>query len=396
MELDHDYSDDFPALSSRPKPMVYLDSAATTLKPNTVVDAVRWFLENGTSSVHRAFHTRSIDATDRFEGTRERLARWFGADTDEIVLTHGTTEAINLVRHGWQGLRRVATTLMEHHSNFVPWMDLERCDVIHVDSTGTLDWEGLEHSLKTGIDLVAVTQMSNVLAAAVDLERLVPLVHRYGARVLIDAAQTASHDPPNVRNLGIDFLACSGHKMLGPSGCGALYVKRELHEELKPMLLGGHMVDHVFPDSWTIQKAPQRYEAGTPPIESVIGWGAAIDYLQQIGTATLKQHLSELSSYLIDRLESVPGVKIVGPSRGQSRGPLASFSVEGLEASAIARILAQRDEVFVRAGFHCAQPLHQTLGLRPSVRASLQIYNTRADIDRFAKILGSVAKLGVM
>ncbi|QEG42508.1 aminotransferase class V-fold PLP-dependent enzyme [Roseimaritima ulvae] len=391
-----DCAQDFPALRSIDgAPVAYLDSAATTLKPQSVVEAMCWFLEQGTSAVHRGVHARSIEATDRFEATRERLARWFGADTDEIVFTTGATAAVNLVRRGWSPLRRVAVTAMEHHSNFVPWLDVERCDVIPVSPEGTLDLNALEQSLRAGVDLVAVTHVSNVLGTITDLQTITELSHRHGARVLVDAAQSASHHPPNVRELDLDFLVCSGHKMLGPSGCGALFVKRELYDNLAPVVLGGNMVDQVSTTGWTPQAPPQCYEAGTPAIESIIGWGAAVEYLQQHGIAAIQQQLERLTRELVNRLEAIPGLTLLGPTDVR-RGPLASFHIDGLEAAAIAKILSQRDRIYVRSGFHCAQPLHEHLGLRPSVRASLQIYNSEDDLDRLARTLQSIAKLRMM
>nr|WP_143548187.1 cysteine desulfurase [Rhodopirellula sp. SM50] len=390
--MSEPWRDDFPALADG---MVYLDSAATTLKPQPVIDAVRWFLEGGTAAVHRAVHAKSVAATDRFEATREALARWFGADTDEVVFSRGATEAINLVRRGLPSLGHVAVTVMEHHSNFVPWMDVPRCDRISVDTDGNVNEQELKESLAAGAQLVAVTHQSNVLGAVTDLRMISELVQKQNAALLVDAAQSASHDPPQLHDLKLDFIACSAHKMLGPSGAGALIVDRKWYPKMRPSLLGGHMVEQVHLDGWTMQSPPHSFEAGTPAIESVIGWGAAVNYLQQLGPDAIADRLATLTDYLLQRLGAIPGLNLVGPVSGR-RGPLAAFHLEGMEATAVARIVSQRDQICVRSGYHCAQPLHEHLSMAPTVRASLQLYNNEQDIDRFCSVLDSVAKIACM
>lgn len=391
--------DDFPVLSAeRGQPPAYLDSAATTLRPSVVVDAMRWYLENSTAAIHRGVHHRSIAVTDRFEATRERLAGWLGADADEIIFTSGTTAAIHLIRHGLQGLKRVAVTAMEHHSNLVPWLDLgigKGCTVIPVDAHGQIDMAALQQALQQGVDLLAVTHISNVLGCITPIESLIELAHKHGTKVLVDAAQSASHCAIDVRQWDVDFLVCSSHKMLGPSGAGALYASRKMHEQLQPVVLGGQMVDQVSLTGWTTQAPPHCYEAGSPPAESVIGWGAALEYLEEFGQEAINDRLAHLTTELLDRLSDIPGVRMLGPLAGP-RGPLVSFLIDGLESHAVAKMLSQRDDVVVRSGFHCAQPLHQHLGIGPTVRASLQIYNTEDDLERLSRTLQAIAKLRVM
>lgn len=402
LELTAACRNDFPALfasdeeGNPEKGPAYLDSAATSLRPKAVVDSMRWYLEKGTAAVHRAVHRQSIEATDRFEDTRESLAGWFGADSDEIIFTSGTTSAIHLVRNGLQGLNRVAVTMMEHHSNLVPWMDLDSCTVVPVDRFGNIDMEVLEQALQDGVDLLAITHVSNVLGCVTPIESLIQLAHQHGAKVLVDAAQSASHHVIDVKQWDVDFLVCSSHKMLGPSGAGALYARRDLHDELRPVVLGGQMVDQVTTTGWTPQPAPYCFEAGSPAAESVIGWGAAIEYLDNFGRETISHRLTQLTENLVVRLAEIPGLKMFGPAAGEPRGPLVTFNIEGLESHAIAKILSQRENVVVRSGFHCAQPLHQHLGLAPTVRASLQIYNTNDDLGRLVNTLHGIAKLRVM
>lgn len=390
------FRDDFPALNGPGSDIVYLDSAATTLKPTAVADAVNEFLTSGTAAVHRAVHSASQQATEKYERTRELLAKWFSAKPQDVVLTHGATEAINLVANGLPDLHRVACTAMEHHSNLIPWMRNSDVQIIPVDRNGVLDLDVLRDTLRQGIDLLAVCHQSNVLGAVVDLERVVGLAKEFGTKLLVDAAQSASHAPPNLAALPIDYLVCSSHKMLGPSGAGALIGTTESLSQLSPLIYGGHMVDQVSVVDFSVRPIPERFEAGTPPIESVIGWGTALEYLSNAGVAAMSSHLDQLTSQLVERLNEMPAVSVLGPGKGESRGPLVSFNVDNMEALAVAKILNQRDSIFVRSGFHCAQALHQHLGVPATVRASLQIYNNEADLERLTKALRAATMLSAM
>ena len=387
-----DCRDDFPALQSVKKP-VYLDSAATTLRPQIVVEAVRWYMEEATAAVHRGVHQQSFEVTERFEATRSALAGWIGSDADEIVFTSGATAAINLVRYGLKGLARAVVTIMEHHSNLVPWMNLEGFRTIAVDPGGAIDRDALTRSLQEGVDLVAVTHMSNVLGCVTPIAELTKLAHQHGAKILVDAAQSASHHRINVRRLDLDFLVCSAHKMLGPAGAGALFINRRNHDAMQPVILGGNMVDRVRRDGWDPLPPPHCFEAGSPPAESVIGWGAAIEYLEGFGPEHIDAHLRELTQYLLAELQTLDGARVLGPSEAGTRGPLVSFVIEGLESHTVAKVLNRRDNIIVRSGFHCAEPLHVHLGVAPSLRVSLQLYNDRSDVERLIRVLRNLSSL---
>ncbi|MEO1525549.1 MAG: aminotransferase class V-fold PLP-dependent enzyme, partial [Planctomycetota bacterium] len=297
------------------------------------------------------------------------------------------------VRYGLKGLEGVAATVMEHHSNLIPWMGMKGFKLIPVDSRGVIDKGAFEQALLSGVKLVAVTHMSNVLGCVTPITELTRKAHQHGAKVLVDAAQSASHLPIDVREWDVDFLVCSSHKMLGPAGAGALYIHRRNHESMQPVTLGGNMVDRVRKDGWEPLPPPHCFEAGSPPAESVMGWGAAIEYLERLGRESITSHLESLTHSLVEQLRSIDGVEILGSPRSADRGPLVSFLLEGLESHATAKMLNQRDNIIIRSGFHCAEPLHQHLGISPTLRASLQVYNNEEDIDRFTGTLRSLGKL---
>ena len=386
---------DFPILERKIEGdrIVYLDSAATSLKPQPVIDAVTRFYTEHTSNVHRAIHRLGEEATEGFEGARRRLARLLGAEQEEIVFTRGATEAIHLVRSGFPGLDRVATTAMDHHSNLLAWGYGPSSTILPVDRAGEIDLAAFERVLEEGVDLVAVPHISNVLGTVVAIEPIIERAHAHGALVLVDAAQSAPHQPIDVKALGADFLVCSAHKMLGPSGVGLLYAKREHLDRIEPRQIGGSVVSEVHLDGYTLQEVPHRFEAGTPAIESVIGWGAAAEYLMRLGLESVAEHDRRLVAYADQRLRAIDHVDIVGPTDPGRRGALVSFQVQNLEAHGVAKMLGNRANVLVRSGFHCAQPLHESLGLLPTVRASFYVYNTEEDIDELADCLTSITAL---
>lgn len=388
--------EDFPILNRQieGEPIIYFDSAATSLTPQPVIDAVTRFYTHHTANVHRAMHLLAEEATELFEGTRQSLARFFNAEEDEIVFVRGTTEAINLVHRSYPGLKRTITTAMEHHSNFLPWAFGDGAHVVPVDPVGTLDMDNLAAALKNGADLVAISHVSNALGAIAPIEEVIRLAHDAGALVLVDAAQSAPHMPIDVKKLDVDFLACSAHKMLGPGGIGALYAKKDLLDRMTPWHVGGNIVDQVHIDDYTLQDPPHRFEAGTPAIEAVIGWGAAIEYLTDLGMDQVQAHDSRLVEYTLEKLGQIDSVRLTGPTDPAKRCASVSFNVEGLEAHGVARMLSNRSNIFVRSGFHCAQPLHETLDLLPTVRASFYVYNQTQEIDVLAGALeGIVAYL---
>lgn len=389
-----DIAADFPILHRRveDRRLVYLDSAATSLRPQAVIDAVTGFYTHHTANVHRAVHLLAEEATDLYEGTRRNLARFIHADEHEIVFTRGTTEAINLVRKCCPWIKRTLTTALEHHSNLLPWGYGEGAQVIPVDAMGRIDLDALRAALKQGADLVAFSHVSNALGTIAPVKEIVRMAHDAGARVLLDGAQSVPHLPINVRDLDVDFLVFSSHKMLGPGGVGALFGKHDLLSRMTPLHLGGHIVDQVHADHYTLQDAPGKFEAGTPAIEAVIGWGTAVDYLDQLGMDAVARHDHELTAYALKKLATVKNLRVVGPTDPSHRGASVAFNIVGLEAHGVARMLSNRSNIMVRSGFHCAQPLHESLKLLPTVRASFYVYNTPADIDDLAQALHAVVK----
>jgi len=385
---------DFPILQREidGQRIVYLDSAATSLKPTPVIDAVTRFYTQHTANVHRAVHTLAEEATDAYEGARRRIARHLGAEDREIVMTRGTTEAIHIVRTCFPGLDRVVTTAMEHHSNLLPWAYGEGSTVLALDDEGRLDLDGLDRALDAGADLVALAHVSNAIGVTHPVEEIIARAHAKGALVLLDAAQSAGHLPVDVKALDVDFLACSSHKMLGPGGVGCLYAKAELLERMQPYQLGGHVVDQVHIDSFTLQEIPHRFEAGTPAIEAVIGWGAAVDYLAQVGLQEIQDHDRVLVARALERLGKIEHVGLVTPADPDRVSASVGFQVDNLEAHGVARMLNNRGNVLVRSGFHCAQPFHESQELLPTVRASFYLYNTEEDVDILAQCLEAVVQ----
>ncbi len=383
---------DFPILERQinGKPIVYLDSAATSLKPRCVIDAVTNFYTLHTANVHRAVHALAEEATEQFEDTRRVLARLINCDENEAVFVRGTTEAINMVHRCYPGLKRSVTTAIEHHSNLLPWGFGPDRHIVSVDAEGRIDMDALDAVLAGGIDLVAVSHVSNAIGAVQPIKDIIDRAHAAGALVLVDAAQSAPHLPLDVKELDVDFLGFSAHKMLGPGGIGCLYAKAEHLDKMSTWMLGGHVVDQVHREGYTLQEVPHRFEAGTPAIEAVIGWGAALRYLAGIGLDNVHEHDRELVTYARNRLSDIDHVKLIGPTDPQRSGSAVSFQVDGLEAHGVARMLNNRENIMVRSGFHCAQPLHESLDLLPTVRASFYVYNTKEEVDSLAQCLEAV------
>jgi len=392
------YRPDFPVLTREIRPgvpLVYLDNAATTQAPRQVIDAIRQLYERSYGNVHRGIHTLAEESTELFEATREKLRRVIGAQSaHEIIFTHGATESINLVARTWAEVHckpgdEIILTQLEHHANWVPWHQLaERNDMIirtvPITEEGLLDLDHFLSLLNEKTRLVGVTAVSNVLGTIVPLEAIIRAAHDCGARVLVDGAQWVPHAPVDVRRLHIDFLAFSGHKMLGPSGVGALYAKEELLEQMPPFLGGGHMIHEVREDGFVPAKSlPDRFEAGTPPIVSAIAWGAAIDYVMQIGLDRIAAHEHRLTQRAHELLGGVPGVRILGPPPEYKAG-IVSFVVEGVHPHDLAAAL-DRFGIAVRAGHHCAMPLHRRLGIPASTRASFYLYNLESEVEKLAE-----------
>jgi cysteine desulfurase / selenocysteine lyase len=390
---------DFPILSRRlhgDVPLVYLDNAASTQRPRQVIQSLVDVYENSYANVHRGIHSLSDEATDLYEQARETVRRFLNvASREEVIFTHGTTEGINLVARSWGDANvhrgdQIVLSLMEHHSNLVPWQQLaERTGAvirfIPITDDGQLVLDGLDQLLERPTRLVAIAAVSNVLGTINPIEEIVRRAHQAGAVVLVDAAQSVPHLPTDVQALGADFVAFSGHKMLGPSGAGVLWGRRELLDAMPPFLGGGSMIRRVRQDGFEPADLPAKFEAGTPPIVPAIGLGVAIDYLQSIGLDAIHNHEQLLTRRAHEVLEAVGGVRFLGPTPEHKSG-IVSFTLDGVHAHDIAQLL-DRHGVAVRAGHHCAMPLHQRLGVTASARASFYFYNTFSEIDMLGEAL---------
>jgi len=388
---------DFPIFASHPG-LVYLDNAATTQKPRAVIEALVRYYSTANANVHRAAYPLAERATEMFEEARRRVARFIGAeDPAEVVFTRNATEAINLVAYAWarRNLRpgdRVAVTLMEHHANLVPWQEICRergaeLEFIGLTPEGHLNLEEFEEILSRGVRILALTQASNVLGTINPVAELSARARRAGALVLVDGAQSVPHMRVDVRELGADFFAFSGHKMLGPTGIGVLWGRRELLEEMEPFLYGGEMISRVTLERATWNELPHRFEAGTPHVAGAVGLAAAVDYLEALGMTRVHRHEQWLVDYARQRLEETGVVEIYGPVR--PRAGLLSFNLRGVHPHDVASILGE-EGVAIRAGHHCAQPLMDWLGVPATCRASFYVYNSLEDVDRLVEALMKV------
>lgn len=411
---------DFPIFQHHPK-LVYLDSTATSLKPRVVIEAEREYYEEYGVNVHRGVYALSVKATEAYEGAREKVRRFINAkSTKEVIFVRGTTEAINLVASTFgQWLRKgdvVLLSEMEHHANIVPWLPPPPAPPrargvelrwIPVTEGGQLDFSNIDELLKD-VKLVAVTQMSNVLGTVNDVKYLTQKAHAVGAKILVDAAQSVPHMPVDVQDLDCDFLAFSGHKMLGPTGIGVLYAKQELLETMEPYQRGGDMILEVTKERATWNELPYKFEAGTPNIAGAIGLGAAVDYLTGMGMDNVWAHDQELAKYGLEQLSKVGGVRVLGSlprgettpparpplSRGveDGRGAIFAIDLPGIHPHDVGSILDEQN-IAIRAGHHCAQPLHTRFGLTATTRASGYVYTTKEDIDAFVTGLKKVQEV---
>ncbi|MCW4384226.1 cysteine desulfurase [Salinibacterium sp. SYSU T00001] len=393
---------DFPILGREVNghPLTYLDSGATSQRPRQVMDTERAFATEHNSAVHRGAHSLAALATESFEDARARVARFIGADDDEIVWTSNATEAINLVAYaisnasiaGGDAAVRLApgdeivVTEQEHHANLIPWQELAartgaRLRFIPVDDEGALVLEELDAIVGERTRILAFTHVSNVLGSVSPVDTLVARAREVGALTLLDACQSVPHMAVDVRALGVDFAVFSGHKMLGPSGIGALYGRRELLNALPPFLTGGSMITTVTMERAEYLPAPQRFEAGTQRVSQAIALAAAVDYLDALGMARVEAHEAALGRRLAEGLSAIEGVRVLGPVAGRERVGLASFDVVGIHAHDVGQFLDDRG-IAARVGHHCAQPLHRRLGITASTRASAYIYTTEEEVDR--------------
>jgi cysteine desulfurase/selenocysteine lyase len=396
---------EFPILDQQVhgQPLIYFDNAATTQKPAAVLEALRRYYERDNANVHRGLHELSSRATEAYEGARTRVAQYLGAaSAEEIVFTRGTTESINLVAQAWGGkfLRAgdvILLTEMEHHSNLVPWQFLAerigaRLRFVPVRDDGTLALERLDDLLTPEVKLFAFTHVSNSLGTINPVAELCAKARSVGAVTLVDAAQSAGHMPVDVRELGCDFLAFSGHKMCGPTGSGALYGRAEMLDAMPPWHGGGEMIVSVTLEKSSFKKAPHRFEAGTPNIAGAIGLAAAIDYIEGLGRAVISEHDSQLTRYAIDGFAALPGMRILGPSG--ARGAILGFVMDKVHPHDLTTFADQRG-LALRGGHHCNQPLMRRFGLPGTTRASFYFYNTTQEIDRMIEILAEAARFFV-
>lgn len=394
--------EDFPILDQQVHghPLVYFDNAATTQKPRAVIDALCSYYEHDNANVHRGLHELSSRATDAYEGARARVAKCIGAArADEIVFTRGTTESINLVAQAWGGrfLHEndvILHTEMEHHSNLVPWQLLAervgaRLRFVPVRDDGTLPLEQLEQLLTPEVKLFAFTHVSNSLGTINPVAELCRKAKAVGAVTLVDAAQSAGHMPVDVREIGCDFLAFSGHKMCGPTGSGALYGRAEILDAMPPWHGGGEMIVSVTLEKSSFKKPPHRFEAGTPNIAGAIGLAAAIDYLDAIGRSAIAERDAQLTAYAIERFAELPGMRVLGPAG--ERGAILGFVMDAVHPHDLTTFADQRG-LALRGGHHCNQPLMRRFGLPGTTRASFYFYNTREEIDRMIDILRDAAR----
>ncbi len=402
MSVPSEVRRDFPLLqrSVDGKPLVYLDSAATSQKPRVVLEALQRYYEEYNANVHRGLYRIAERATLAYEEARAKVAAFIGAPPEELVFTRGTTEAINLVAYSYGDAYvrpgdEILVTEMEHHSNLVPWQLLAqrrgaRLRFVRVrPEDGTLDLDSLDRCLTERTRVVAVTHQSNVVGTINPVRDIAERAHAVGAVVLVDGAQSVPHMPVRVQDLGCDFLAFSGHKMCGPTGIGALWGRRELLEAMPPFHGGGEMIERVELERSTYKDPPHRFEAGTPNIADAIALGVAVDYLQVVGMEAVRAHEKALVRYALAQLAEVKGLRLYGPRDPELRGGAMAFSLEGVHPHDVAQVL-DGEGVCVRAGHHCAQPLHRALGVAATARASVYLYNTPEDIDALVRGLERV------
>lgn len=396
---------DFPILQRETRDgvrVVYLDSTATSQKPRQVIDAMNDYYQLSNANIHRGVHTLAEEATSMYEGAREKIAKFINAKSSrEIIYTRNTTESINLVAYSWARANLkagdlVILTEMEHHSNLVPWHMLQtekniELDFIPVTENGLLDLDVYKSLLDRAPKLVSFTHMSNVLGTINPAQEMIRMAHQVGAIVLMDGAQSVPHLQVDVQKLDADFYAFSAHKMCGPTGIGILYGKSALLESMPPFLGGGDMIKEVKLKSFRANTLPHKFEAGTPAIAEAIGFGAAVDYLSNIGMDNIAAHEHQITEYALERLEEIPGLKLFGPS-ADKKGGVAAFTFDGIHPHDVAQIL-DKDGIAIRAGHHCAQPLHEKFGIPATSRASFYLYSTKEEVDLLVNGLYKVKEI---
>jgi cysteine desulfurase / selenocysteine lyase len=397
---------DFPIFERKVRggnSLIYLDSGATSQKPNSVIEAESNFYRTVNAAVHRGAHLLAEEASEAYESAREKIAAFIGAISNEVIFTKSATESLNIIAYSFgnpdsriniKAGDQIVVTEMEHHANLIPWQQLAKrtgaeLRWLSVTADGRIDLTNLDQVITKKTKIVAITHQSNVLGSILPVETIVKASHAVGALVVLDACQSAPHFALDVNKLDIDFLAFSGHKTLGPTGIGVLWGKFYLLEKLEPSLFGGSMVDSVTMESATWAATPRKFEAGVPNMAQAVGLSAAIDYLNQIGMHNIAQHEQDLTSYLLEGITSISGVKVIGPVDMKDRGGVVSFTVDGVHPHDVGQVLDQYG-IAVRTGHHCAWPLMRKLNLVGTTRASLYLYNSKSDVD---SLLESIEKV---
>jgi cysteine desulfurase / selenocysteine lyase len=398
---------DFPILKRKVngnKTLVYLDNAATTQKPISVINAISHYYMNYNSNIHRAVHQLAEEATFEYEKTREKVAKFINArSADEIIFTRNATEAINLVSCSWGRTNvnkddKVVITEIEHHSNIVPWQILTqeksaKLDYIGVDNNGYLNMEDCKRYLQSNnVKLLSISHMSNVLGTIVPINEIIKMAHQKGILVLVDGAQSVPHMPVNVQEMDCDFMVFSAHKMLGPTGVGVLYAKKEILDEMPPFIGGGDMIKEVHKHKTIYNDLPYKFEGGTPNIAGVISFGAAIDYLKKIDMHNVREHEIEITSYAIRAMADIKDIIIYGPSDVNHRGGIIAFNIGDIHPHDLATIMNDHG-IAIRSGHHCAQVLMERLDIAAASRTSFYIYNTKEEVDKFINALGAARRI---
>lgn len=401
----YELRNDFPIFKKKinGKDLVYLDNASTTQKPYSVINSITDFYSNYNSNIHRAVYQLAEEATELYEQSRKKIANFINVRPEEIIFTRNTTESINLIAHSWarSNLKKddvIAITEIEHHSNIVPWQILcqeigTRLDYVGIDESGFLDIEYLIELISSRkVKLVSISHMSNVLGTIVPIERIVKTAHQYDIPVIVDGAQSVPHMPVDAKNLDCDFLVFSAHKMLGPTGVGVLYAKKELLEKMKPFMAGGDMIKEVFKFHTNYNEVPYKFEAGTPNIADVVGFGAAVEYLEKIGMENIRKHEIYLTEYALESMQSLKYITIYGPMDSKFRGGVISFNIADIHPHDLATIMNDHG-IAIRSGHHCAQVLMQRLDVPATSRASFYIYNTKEEIDKFVNAIKEAGRI---
>lgn len=401
----YELRNDFPIFKKKinGKELVYLDNASTTQKPYSVINSITDFYSNYNSNIHRAVYQLAEEATTLYEQSREKIANFINVRPEEIVFTRNTTESINLIAHSWArtNLKKddgIAISELEHHSNIVPWQILSqeigtRLEYVGIDENGFLDLEHLIELISSKkVKLVSLSHMSNVLGTIVPIERIIKIAHENDIPVMVDAAQSVPHMPVNVKNMDCDFLVFSAHKMLGPTGVGVLYAKKEFLEKMRPFMGGGDMIKEVFKFHTNYNEVPYKFEAGTPNIADVVGFGAAIDYLKKIGMENIRKHEIDLTEYALDSILSINHLTVYGPRDPNYRGGVISFNIADIHPHDLATIMNDHG-IAIRSGHHCAQVLMQRLDVPATSRASFYIYNTKEEIDKFVNAIKEAGRI---